>query len=296
MGFMRFTGSGGFIITTVFIMALHYAVEAMKQGQGVLLSLFNNPLFLCLFILLLIGLCVRGFYRKDLTCVGLVLVLFSLYLSTGTVPGTVVLKEGEERAQLRLISVKGIPEKMIIIGKERPEGFRNIEAEIISEGRIKRLKPFPYSLFHGRAFVLWNAGISPDLEIRLKGRLLREDRLSVLPPEKTAKVSIKEGVVLTVSLSPERVYKKGRLELSEYNLRRPLYRILLKDNDGVLFERLLRDHEEVHKTDFSIILRDTAYWAELRQRDIISLLPFYTGLFLIIAGAITSLLRKKKTA
>ncbi len=278
-----------FIFAILFLMASFYSIESIKIERGVFHSLFNNLLFEILFILFTGALFLRAIYRKRLFSrllyAGLILCLLPLFIFMKTDHHrNIRLKEGEQVSGIYLTKIKGIPDGLIVIGKERPERFRDIEAEIRIDEKNRSIRPFPFTIVGTRAISLQDAGISPEMEIRVMGSDARPNLLDLLPPGKVARLPLDNELSMHISLSPEKVYKKGRLETAEFNLKRLLYRIIVKKRGNSVMDDLLRDGEQIRKGGISIKIRETVRWIEFRQESILSIASFYSGLFLIYLG------------
>lgn len=288
--------SGLFIFVVLFLMAGLYSIESVKIERDVFDSLFNYLLFEILFILFVGTLALRAIYTKKifskLFYAGLILCLLSLFIfmKTGN-HASIRLKEGEQVSGIYLTKIKGIPEGLIVIGKERPERFRDIEVEIMVDGRSRLIRPFPFTIVGTRAIGLQDAGISPEIEIRFRGGEKRVALLDLLPPGKVARLPLDNELSVHISLSPEKVQKKGRLELAEFNLKKPFYKIIIKKRGDPVIEGLLRDGDEIYKGGISIRIKETLWWAEFKQRGILSMASFYSGLALTFLGLVFALLQ-----
>lgn len=292
-----------FIFAVLFLMAGLYSIESIKIERGVFHSLFNNLLFEILFILFTGALFLRAIYRKRLFSrllyAGLILCLLPFFIFMKTDHHrNIRLKEGEQVSGIYLTKIKGIPDGLIVIGKERPERFRDIEAEIRIDERNRSIRPFPFTIVGTRAISLQDAGISPELEIRVMGSDARPDLLDLLPPGKVARLPLDNELSMHISLSPEKVYKKGRLDVSEFSLVRPSYRVVVNIRGKPVIEGIFRDGQQVYKEGILMEIKKTNRWVKFKQGNLFWIASFYTGLLLILSGliiAIANLLRGAKT-
>jgi len=267
---LKYLSSGIFIMGILFFMTLFYSIKAMNISKETLRILFNDTFFIFLYLLLLFSLTMRIFRKRLALFEGLILIFLLLISISIKAFNTqhIVLREGDRNEEMEIISIKGIPESIIITGNERPERFSNIEIEIRSGNLIKKLKPFPFTMINRGLIGLDDIGISPVVEIRSGGSVYLEDKLTLLPPPKRLSISPEKGINLSIGLEPARVLKKGRLDIKEYDLKSPVYRVILKKGERVLLERSFRDGDEAMVEGITLKVRNTAIWIKCKRLTI----------------------------
>ncbi|MFN3740912.1 MAG: hypothetical protein ACK4TF_09635 [Thermodesulfovibrionales bacterium] len=124
---------------------------------------------------------------------------------------------------------------------------------------------------------------------------MRTGLLDLLPPGKVVRLQLDNELSLYISLSPEKAYKKGRLEVAEFNLKKPFYRIIVKNRGDSVIDYLLIHGDEIHEEGISIKIKETLRWAEFRQRGLSSIASFYSGMVLIFLSLILAIANLLKT-
>lgn len=289
-GLIKGLTSGITITGLLFLLSLIYSVRAMNRTEDGLLHLLREPLFVFLYLCLLSILVVRftgskhpgsRFLLLGIIGIGISLLLFS---NTNS-PDSIILREGERIGNMEVLSLKGIPESMIVIGKEKPGGLRDIVVEMRKGNKPITLMPFPFSVVNSEVLGIRDAGISPEIEIFSGNRVLMVNKLRLLPPEKVVKVQFPEAdLVLYVSIIPSEVSRKERVEVRQYNLRVPLYRIALLKKDRTLIDRVFKDGDSVSFEGISIRVSNTKRWVEIKSGSLLIIVLLGSSFVFLIAG------------
>ncbi len=279
----------------IYAAALRYSPEEAIRG------LFKeNIIFQSLYLLLLFSLLSRmivlfkgGFlkrYASILMTGGLLLLLSGLILSvTFRKEIAIVGYEGEMTEIGKINSIKtDLPEKILIIGKEKPQTISTVKAMLIlDDGREAVIKAFPFRYLKGGFVVISEVGLSPDLMLSMDGLNIRRRYMRLLPPGTEYNCRLSDRYSLTVSLSPVKTFRKGRLAAMEYSLKEPPFRIVLKENNrGVVFDKVLKGGDAIREKGLNIRLSEGRWWVKLIRIGEPFFLLVYIGGGLAIIGAI----------
>jgi hypothetical protein len=293
-------GSGWFLLSIIFIMGSIYSVNSFIKElppQELLLKLFDNIPFEVSYFLFIIGLFLRALKHiiderskkigAILIIIGLIILLLSSYLSIRTRSVMDIKARTGDSTAYGLISRinSDMPDRILIIGKEIPKRPGRVEVEILSKERIERIGLYPFSIIGKKALFISDLNISPSIEVSYKEERLRADYLSLYPPKGETRVRFPGGqYTLFISLYPERSYKKGRLDVNEYNISSPIYRIVIKDGNRTIFEGLLKDNDQRSEGKISVSLRRSGEWVNIRSVEDIFLFPMYVGIMVLLTG------------
>jgi hypothetical protein len=183
-----------------------------------------------------------------------------------------------------------LPEKFMQIGEKTRFRLDDMSAELTSSGNTYSLTPgFPvrieklyYRITHLGFSVPFNAETS-------MGDFGKNVDLEILPPGKTDIVELPSvDMFLTIALMPEKTIKKGLITGKQYNLRRPLYRVVLqKGEDKDKPESVtVRPGERVTSGGDTILLGENSFFLKINSVDDPALFWIYLGSLLTLSGMV----------
>ncbi len=259
---IRYPGSTLFILTCTFVLLSFYYVNSIKgekQFEDNLRVLFADPLFVFTYSVLLLGLFfrmvklfIKGGFKKSgsiLMIAGFIIFALGVYLSLKT--RTILdirAREGDNTPIGIVSSIKSdMPDRIIVIGKERPPLPSKAEAEIKINGQKHKIRIYPFSIIRGSVVFISGVNISPSVEVIHDKERIVSDFLMLYPPRDVRINQHGSPYTLFISIYPERTYKKGRLDVREYNITQPAFTISLKEGNRVLIEEVLKQRTTISK-------------------------------------------------
>lgn len=187
----------------------------------------------------------------------------------------------------RILSIDmEIPEKFLLTGEVGDFEIHVKSALMTADRDTVILKQFPFSKINSGFYYINDAGISPNIELDIRGKKTILSNLDILPPGRTASILLAEDYKVDISLHPSREFKKGRLTAREYSLKIPQYRVVIKKGNSVIIDRIIGDRQEFSDKGMLLKLIETEKWIEIANVRDNGFLIVYLGIFGITANTI----------
>lgn len=212
-------------------------------------------------------------------------VLFSVHHRDTVTRRTAAGEEADGVFKVVSISMD-LPEDHLVIGDGSQYRLTGVTATVERRGEHGTLKTFPFLKQASVYSYIEDAGISPRLTVVIRGVTHSFEKMQLLPPGRIRKFSEGDGSSIAVSLSPEKEFKKGRLSARRYDLRKPLYRVVVETDKQVLFDASLGDDSTRKENNIEVRTGSTVKWIDVVLVRDGALLFIYAGLFGVIAGVI----------
>ena len=181
-----------------------------------------------------------------------------------------------------------LPGDFLQVGEESMFQLDGVSAALELSGKAYNITPGFPSRIKGRYYRIVHVGYSQIVTVTGPGmRVERREDLDLLPPGRTALVSLPEGkTFLTVSLEPERTITKGLVKGRQFDLVSPLYRVVAQK--GGTRERpegtVVRPGGTVELGALRVSLGATSHFVRV-QVVVDPALPWiYAGMVLTLAG------------
>ena len=193
----------------------------------------------------------------------------------------------DQKGSVKIVDITlDLPGDFLVIGDRFENTIDEPSALIEDEGIRKALRPFPFIRTSSGYMYVNDAGISPRLKIEAKGSSAFSEKMHILPPGHEVGLTIEGGMKASISLWPEKEFKKGRLKARQYSMERPSYRIVVKKGREVLFDGVINDGKEVVDNGITVSSGRTEKWVEVvfvRDRAVYLI---YIALIGLIASAL----------
>ena len=223
--------------------------------------------------------------------------VFSIHLRK---TGEARLREGGHADVLGMeISVEhirsGLPDEFLQVGERNMFRINSLSAQILVSGSRKSVSNgFPVRV-NGRYLRLIHTGFFQPFTFGAQGRRLQEDAyLDILPPGRTHIVSLPDGeFLLTFRLKPAKTIKKGLLSGKLYNLRKPVYTIVVQKGKSKNVSEIISASpgETVEGKGYTLSLGKQGTFVTLEAVEDPALFWLYAGTIVTIVGILLMPLR-----
>jgi hypothetical protein len=232
---------------------------------------------------------------------GLVLLFAALLISAHTrSTGDLVLHEGDqgdlsgETVALRTIHAP-LPPDYLQVGDESSFKVTEVSAVLTAKGTDRTITPGWPARIAGRYCRIIHFGYTQQLTVTTAtGSFSKTLDLDVLPPGKSQIITpASSGLLLTLSLQPDKTISKGLLTGKQYDLATPRYRIIVQKGGTKTtpLELSLRSGEQATAQGTALALGKDRRFITLHYA-VDPALPFiYAGLLLFLGGSLLMLSR-----
>lgn len=188
---------------------------------------------------------------------------------------------------LKVIDVRlDLPAEVLAVGETVEMPAVDAEVFLNDNGVRKTAKPRPFIKTSVGFTYVNDAGIFPHAVLVVEGMRAIAPRLKLLPPGKVDSFRIDGAYQAAMSLFPEREFQKGRLKARSYNLKKPIYRIVIKKGDKTVLDTVIHENETRTAGGVSIACGRTDKWAELIMVRDRAVMMIYIGIIGLLIGAV----------
>ena len=232
---------------------------------------------------------------------GLVVVLTSLLFSMQLRKvETKVLRAGEDTVffgnTVMIASVDpDLPDDFLQVGDDGTLMLERVSAKIISGGKTSTTTSRSPERMGGLYYRVVHVGYSQPVVVRGTGKPFEGVlNLDILPPGKTQVVSLPSTeAFLTLTLEPERTITKGLFKGKQYNLQKPIYRVVVQKGREQNKTRgfVARPKAEGGSGGISILLGEAAPYVAVQAVRDPALFWIHLGALLTLGGLAMMLAR-----
>ncbi len=180
----------------------------------------------------------------------------------------------------------GIKERFLDIEEEG--GVLAYEPRAIVVDRSSRqveIGAFPPGRFNGNYFHILNFGIAPHFVLFEGDKVITEGYvpMRLIPVGSSDFFDIPSYPYrFTLSISPERLFDKGKIRVAEYNLKNPRFRIRITRGETVIAEG--EGVREISFHNLRIVFNDSIPWIMLEAVNDPGLPVMVAGIFITLSG------------
>lgn len=298
MKIIRFMISGKFTLILVAILSGVYLFQTFgnENSWDEMMILIKGNLFVRIIIsLFYMQIFIKGVYRlsKGITryfasalfFISLSLIISGIYfsmVSRNTEKHRMNISDTTDKGLQVVDIIMDIPDEILVVGESSEFKIKNPEAVITVDRKTMSLRPYPFVKTSSGYAYINDAGISPSLDLNIGEKRIFLSKLEMLPPNKDTSIQLTSDYKMEIAFSPERKFKKGRLSARQYNLQVPQYRVVMKQGDGIIFDKVLGDYQAEENRDFSLNFGSSEKWVEIvfvRDKTVFIIYAGLIGLF-----------------